>query len=241
MIKKHTGLYLLLALVLLTLPGCLRVDQEIWHNPDGSGKLNLDMGISIDFLNMISSDGQELPNPLTQWEQMKTDPAQQENIVKLETRSYDDQGLRHYAVDVELKDMTKIGDESRSAADFKLEKLSNGNYRFSQTIDLGAQSAAQQMSNGDVALAMKDKYWRVTLHVPRVISSDPRAKVDEAAGTVSWELPMARIVTAQEPTELWLEYSLRKGLPAWAWAAGAAALLLLGLGAWFFLKNKKRA
>lgn len=224
-------LFLALAIVLLT-SGCFRVDQELWHNTDGTGKVHFDVSVDQFFLEMASG-GQALPHLFQTWQGLEE--GEDSNYAAITLSDAVQEEDHSYTADVELKDFSRLKELQRETLDFSVEEQKNGTLRFSQRLDFRLNAASpDEMQTVDMLVdGLGEDAYTVKLHVPRVLSADPRAVVDTKNGTVSWSVPMTELVTATEPLEIWAEYRLSRGIPWWVWVlVGVAALG--GLVAWFF-------
>lgn len=227
---SRTILFLALALLFLT-TGCFRVDQELWHNPDGSGKVRFDVAVDQFFLEMASG-GQALPHLFQSWQGLEEGQESNYSSVTLSDALQEED--HSYTVDVEMKDFSRLEELQRETLDFSVDEQKNGTLRFSQRLDFRLNAAnPDDMQTVDMLVnGLGEDAYTVKLHVPRVLSADPRAVVDAKNGTVSWSVPMSELVTATEPLEIWAEYRLSRAIPWWVWALVGAAVLG-GLVAWF--------
>ena len=223
-------LFLALAVLFLT-AGCFRVDQELWHNADGTGKVHFDVSVDQFFLEMASG-GQALPHLFQTWQGLEEEEDSNYSAITLSDALNEEN--HNYTADVEIKDFSRLGELRRETLDFSVEEQENGSLRFSQRLDFRLTAASpDEMQTVDMLLdGLGEDAYTVKLHVPRVLSADPRAVVDTKNGTVSWSVPMSELVTAEEPLEIWAEYRLSRGIPWWVWVL-VGVVVLGALVAWF--------
>ena len=232
---KYTRTILFLALAVLFLtPGCFQVQQELWHNTDGSGKVAVNVAISETFL-QLAGGGQPLPHIFQTWQELgEAADSNYANIVLNDSLLDKD---HNYSVEMDLKDFSRLGELRRESLDFSVEKLENGNLRFSERLDfrLDASDPNQVETLNALLAGLGEDAYTVRLHVPHAISADDRANLDPKTGLVEWNLPVSSLISAQQPVEIWAEYRLNRGLPLWFWLLlGGLALIVIGLVVWFF-------
>ena len=134
----------------LTLSGCLDVQQEVWINPDGSGKLRFDLGLSRAFIELDEGEStgvsdlavsfRELGRELNRDPRLKYSPVLEE---------YSDDDFDRIALEVVVKDWRdlpainqlilerKSGEETFESQDnqvllFSLHETEDGNIFFRQ-------------------------------------------------------------------------------------------------------------
>lgn len=238
----------LVALVLAAgLSGCFQVDEEIWHNQDGSGRFRLDVGLSEDVLSFLNSNAGEGGKTMSDsWKALNDAPKNNPNIKNAKLDEFAKDGMHHFTADFDLTSIEKSNATSAGGSDsglgnFKIEKLANGNYRFSQTLGIsdGGQSPQDDQSRAMMVAAMQDRYWTVKLHTSKVVASDKAATVDAKTGLVAWKLPMAQLMDGKTTVEIWAEYKAQPELPILL-IAGAVGLVLLAAGAGAFVMLKKK-
>lgn len=241
--KRWVVIMVILSMALL-LSGCINIAQEYWLNADGSAKISIDMGVSESLLSM---SGGTSSSPL---DQMKADLDSKTNplIKNVQGREYTEKDMRHYAVTFEVTkfdefvaQQKKSGDET---FDITLEKKSNGNIVFKQTLKMDSSNTGMTGTDAkQLESAFKDMYWSVVVHVPEVVSTDGTKK---DGGTVEWKIPMAEIFSGKTNRVLTVEYN-----PAGNAGVGGStaliivlvvlALLIVAAALVYFLVLRKRA
>lgn len=205
-----------LMLMVFVLSGCLNITQEVWVNPDGSGKIKIDMGLGEVFFQM---GGDEASNPLTE---MKTDFEAQSGTKNLKVSEYTDDKaqMRHLVIEFETDNIQQYllnnASQSSMGAPMTLEKLANGNYLLKQTISNPDPSSAggevDQQTKDMMVEYFKDMYWKIIVHVPSVISTTG----SQSGQTVEWKVPMADLFLENKVVDVSLEYSLTPA-PSTGW------------------------
>lgn len=150
----------------LTLSGCLDVQQEIWINPDGSGKLRFDLGLSRAFIELdegestgvsdLAASFRELGRELNRDPRLKYSPVMEE---------YSDDDFDRVALEVVVKDWRdlpainqmilerKSGEETlESKANqmllFSIHETEDGNIFFRQP-SIGTFSESDNQAAGE--------------------------------------------------------------------------------------------
>ncbi len=229
---KRGWMLLALVAVLLT-SGCFQVQQELWHNPDGSGKVALDVAVSENFLQVVGQ-GQALPHLFESWRGLAD--GESSNYANLAIDERIDADVHHYTADMDLKDFSRLGELQRESLDFQVETQDDGSLRFSQRLDfrLDTSDPAQAEMAALMNEGLAGQNYTVRLHVPHPLEADALAGLDAKGGVVEWNIPMLDLIGAAEPVEIWAVYRLSRGPAAWVWVLlGALALGLIALVAWF--------
>jgi hypothetical protein len=225
-------------LIILTLTGCLEVSQKIWHNPDGSGRVVLEMILSEDMLSFMGAEGSPEENReeiLRELEISPEDmPTDDPNIRNAAYNTYYDPEQRnfHVIMDIDLVDLV-IGlpveaDADLSTFEFSITDNNDGTYRFSQIMDASSDIGGGDLDQASISMFetfMADDMYTLELHVPDLIEADPRAVHNRNNKVVVWEVPMLELMTLTEPIEFWAIYRIETssfipgldlgGLPNW--------------------------
>ncbi len=229
---NHQRLLLGLTTVcVLFMAGCIRIDQELRHNKDGSGQIVFDMGIDTGFLDMLGGELPDSPVSNADAEKLKAEDANFRNATSEEYT--DEKEYRHFKITVEVYDFVKAFDNpdiTSGGYTSRLEEISEGTYRYTQIIE-GNEPTGQEPEHPEDTSAFESNFWTIRFYAPKILKADPAAKIDRVKGMVVWKFPMSEMTTKTEPTELWVEYSLQGGglnLPQWAWFAIPVGLLCCG-------------
>lgn len=231
--NANRGWMLLAVVAVLLTSGCFQVQQELWHNPDGSGKVALDVAVSENFL-QVMGQGQPLPHLFESWRAL--DSGQNTNYANLTIDDRIEADNHHYTADMDLKDFSRLGELQRESLDFSVEKQDNGSLRFSQRLDFRLDASDPQQAEMLAAFTqgLQGQNYSVRLHVPRPLEADALASLDAKSGVVEWNIPMLDLMNAAEPVEIWAVYRLNRGPAAWVWLLlGALGVIIIGLIIWF--------
>jgi hypothetical protein len=237
----------ILTIVLLLLAGCVEYDEELWLNPNGSGKVKLRLVHRSSFANTQEiMRKSELPGiHLIDSQVSQSGPY----MVYKVTFKFDD-----------IESFNNINDQL-SAADFwgqiTLNKNTAGNVVFKRRISLGGQQEAMEGMGSDPndINSMEDPndilegiyrqqqkehpMWTYKLHVPwKIISASTTSdNINEKERTVTWKF---------DTLQMWNKYELmsvemKKGV---SWLIYVLALLVAALLAFFvvwLVKINKRS
>lgn len=224
-------------LIVLALSGCLEVSQQVWHNPDGSGKIVIEMALAEDMLTYMGYEGSPEDNREEILREMAFAPDDLPSDPNIRNASVDsfydpDEGNFRIIMEIELFDLAKgwsdEGDIEVDIFDFTITDNFDGTYRFSQVIDPSSDLGAggfDQMSQMMFEPFFEGKLYTMELHVGDLIDADPQAVYDRSRGTITWEMPMLEMMTLSAPVEFWAVYRAETsrtlpsldmgGFPAW--------------------------
>jgi len=221
------------------LAGCLDVSEDITVNPDGSGKLGVDIVVPEGLLAMGSrpgGSGETLPQRLrNEFETRKKEIGKDPAVTRLELREFTEAGLHHFIYEVEVKDVLRLGDIVKGLApepqrlagdrapakgpDLKVDKLDNGNIVVTLSLNVPVPSAAEtnapaKMAQALAQAALAGKYLTVKIHGPRIVSST--GNVDKELKTTEWKIGLADLASGSPsvPTLLRAEIQPRRGSAA---------------------------
>lgn len=246
--KRSRFILIALAMmVVLALSGCINFKEELWLNADGSGKFSIDIGMSQSLIDMAKGSGTD---PFADF---KKEFENKDPLVKnVSSKEYSDkvggQDMKHYVVTMEVTDMVKYMEQQSKSSDgtlkISLKKLENGNYSFTQTLNMGGSGdITGGVDPKSLQTFLKDMFWTVVVHVPSVVSADKTAKVSGA--TVEWAIPIGDVMAATKPIELKLEYSPKGGgdFPTWIIfvIVGVVVVALIVVGVLLILRRRKPA
>ena len=218
MLQRTTAMILPLA-GLLALTGCLDVQQDVWVNPDGTGRLRIDMGLSENLSEPAEGveavTGNEMVRDFQEIQRrIKDDP----RIRQIYVENYARGGYDRAAVDIlvhDWRDLPAINDlvldtNVRTGADldrhlrFTLQEEADGKiyYRHPPESGLVPPSPADpDEAAGDLADTMgqavahamyRDAALTVTLHSPTISRTNGAWQFDKSS--VRWTVRMADLV-----------------------------------------------
>ncbi len=223
---------LMLLVALIALAGCVQYDEELWLNPDGSGKAKLRLVHRSNYPNTQEIMRKaELPGiHLIDSQVSKSGPY----VIYIVSFKFDD-----------LESFNNINDQL-SAADFwgsiTLNKTPDGNIIFKRRISLGSQEV------GDIDDILEGIYsskqtkhpvWTYKLHVPwKILSADPSAEsIDLKGKTVQWKYDTGK---------MWNKYELmsvvmKKGISWLVFVLIGVVLVLLSFFVMWLIRISKRS
>lgn len=216
MCRRLLTLALLIASCTL-LSGCLEFRQEFWINPDGSGRVLMDIGIQ----QMGGNQGAKRQGPSEfekniqeAKERLSKDPNIKSVQMSRETRD----GMLHTVFDLECHDLTKFNESMRESVKKSahagqagqaqdsmapaIEKLPDGDYTFRMSLERGQKKSAPNPQIDRLAGQMAERmfvgrFWTVTLHAPKI--AETNGQVNATSNLVEWKIPMAHIASEKAP------------------------------------------
>lgn len=218
MFRRFLALTLLLTSCALT-SGCFEFRQEFWINPDGSGRVLMDIGIQqVGNPGVVGQkDGSSKFEKQMQEarERLSKDPNIKSVRMSQETR----EGMLHTVFDIECNDLTKLADSMRQTAlaaapEGKagksedsvapvIEKLPDGDYAFRVSLDRGQKKrTASNPQTGRFAEQMVEKmfagrFWTTVLHAPKVVETN--GQLNATSNLVEWKIPVAQLASDKAP------------------------------------------
>lgn len=234
---------LLLAALSLFLTGCFNVEQDLWIEPGGSARLVVDMGMpkSVTALARLSGTADAREALLAQAREAEKALRQDPEVSQVMLRDYEKDGQVHLVYDVTVKDVTRLPDLYRRAAeqhaqgqpaspkdawDFRIERQ-GGNYVYTQRFnpekafatpagigDDAAEQAAQELAKGMVKAMLVNNRLTLRIHGPGI--GETNGTVNEQKDTVEWKLNLAELMDAPaEGREF--RAVIHNGEPLWLW------------------------
>jgi len=190
----------------LPLTGCLDVAQELWVYGDGSGRMNIVIGLHEQLMQGQVRDDSTCDSFFEEKSLME----KREGVESAEYKSYKEGGVFYCAADIKLSDFKQLKtlqDESLKGSsidayrdsflrEFSLNYVDDGSGYFRQHISNHAgdaskqnlQAHAEQLANTIMGRLMTGRYWTVTLHTPGLLEAN--GTVSEDNTTVSWRVPL---------------------------------------------------
>lgn len=208
-------------LIILPLSGCFEVSQEIWHNPDGSGRVVIEMILSEDMLSFMGLEGDADQNREEILQELDISPddvsSDDPNVRNVSVISYYDseQSNFHVIMDVELYDLIKglpvDEDDGMGGFEFTIIDNNDGTFRFSQKTDMSSEMGEGDLDQASRQLLetfMAGDMYTLKLYVKEFVEADPNAIYDKDNNVIVWEIPMIDMMTSSEPFEFWAVYRL---------------------------------
>jgi hypothetical protein len=192
----------------LFLVSCINLEQDVWINADGSGRVKVDMGISKQMLEMAKGLGEEGADPFADIAAQKKKLEANENVKSVKITSKDDEKYRHAIYDVELKDITKLnetmkdilkdspaGGKDAPDSELKIVKLDSGNYKVTAKVEGPDTGDAEGEGPEAAALAMMKQMFgdaaiTIRVHGPPVKHN---GKLVEDAAV--WKMPIVDLIS----------------------------------------------
>ncbi|NVJ03683.1 hypothetical protein HUW63_00275 [Myxococcus sp. AM001] len=251
---------LLLAALSLFLTGCFNVEQDLWIEPGGSARLVVDMGMpkSLTALARLGGDSNAKEALLAKAREAEQALRQDPEVSQVMLRDYEKDGQVHVVYDVTVKDVTRLPELYRRAADqhgkgqpsspkdawdVRIERQ-GGDYVYTQRFnpekafaappgigDDAAEQAAQELAKGMVKAMLVNNRLTLRIHGPGI--GETNGTVNAQKDTVEWKLNLAELMDAPaEGREL--RAVIHGGEPLWLWPAVLGvplAVLLLTVAA----------
>ncbi|HEX8459392.1 MAG TPA: hypothetical protein VF656_19020 [Pyrinomonadaceae bacterium] len=200
------------------LSGCFEFRQEFWINPDGSGRILMDIGIQ-QMGNSNEGAQKRVPSEFEKNmreanERLSKDP----NIKSVKMSQEMRDRMLHTVFDIECKDLTKFSESMRESARKSvpsgkvgqaqesmapvIEKLPNGDYAFRMSMERGQKKPASNHQMNRIAEQMVERifagrFWIVTLHAPKV--TETNGQLNATSNLVEWKIPMTQIAAEKLP------------------------------------------
>jgi len=208
--------------LLVFLSGCIEYTEEIWVNDDGSGTLELDLGMSEMLMQMGDDEGAGGPfgDLREKFGQMEEDASRDPNLKSISFNEYTENAMAHVVIRMELLDITKIGDlpeqmvleeesqeEDKPAPEMEvtITRNSSGNYAFSQILQIipppkdeddEPATEGEDFGRSMIVAMFADKYFTVILHGPEILFTNGEISSDQTTST--WQIPFADLVEGKE-------------------------------------------
>ncbi len=206
----------------ITLAGCFEVTEEVWINPDGTGRLKIDMGISEALLSE-SDDGRKSGqrNPFEDmskdFDKAKEEIEKNPTIKKFDFQQYSGAGMKHFVFDIEVKEVSTLNDLQKAIytgkkdstetaetgdlplqqSELRIEKMAAGNTLFVRTLGRPEEEKKDSAEFGEPGMSLVrsmfgNSFYTVRLHGSRIISSN--GKIDDEKETAEWKVSIADLM-----------------------------------------------
>jgi hypothetical protein len=204
----------LLVLVLsLSLNGCFDLNEELWINKDGSGRMKFTVGVAEPLMNMMKQSGEDADfcDALMKQESMPEESEAIESVVVLKSM---EAGMNYCTIDMRLKDFRKFreardqaieGENDKYEFPFLIEDLSDDRVRITQDFSsLGMDDpdqdefdrSAQQMAMAMMTPMLSGKYITVTVHAEEIESTN--GVVSEDGKSTTWRKPVIELIQQKD-------------------------------------------
>jgi hypothetical protein len=223
MTKRYTFL-IIGSIFVLTLSGCMNISVEIWHNPDGSGRILHQQAFTEDFFVEFGLEGDLEEAKIEFLEEAELKPEhlpEGPNIKRITADTYFDPAsgdlVTFFDMDVyEIVGLTALDDKPAGSSDYFIiiENKRDGTYVFSQYLKLSIDEISamgEPDADHNIREMLSGQYYTLMLHAQELIESDEFARYDGTTGVIIWEIPMADVLLSTTPIELFAVYRLTTG------------------------------
>ncbi len=147
--RSRTALAVVLPVLSLALTGCFELEEEIWFNKDGTGRLKVTMGIDEKMQKDQTPENKKKDEDKTQ-ERKKAIEANA-NVTKCEVTTKTEKGMYFETTEVWFKDVSKLPETldnfkqggKKDEDVLTIKKLEDGSYEFFQTFGKKTKPADQ--------------------------------------------------------------------------------------------------
>ena len=255
--RKKKAFVLLFVFFSLFLAGCVEVAEEVWINPDNSGRIRIDIGIVRDEL--AGGENRSTEDIIAEFrsDMIKNMEMRKSRLEKLSSVGYVkldknyDEKLDHFIYDVGVKNVYKLGGiynviaENQIDGDLnwriEVKRLENGNMLFRQVFENNGTKESVKAGKKDTEKsgdADKDLYYRITLYAPDIVTTN--GSLNDKKDKVTWKVPFDLLSPGEPVHEFTAEIKKRVVFPT----PIAAAVIILALVPLVLLiiriKRKKR-
>jgi len=183
--KIRPTLFLLSAICLLFLSGCVSLVQEITVLDDGSGTLRFSIGVENDQYDAFvegTPDGFRLENLFEPF-------SRDENVTMVRFDHYTEGNLTWDTVEMTITDFTAVFGQMRRIGPMRIEFVAgDDDYRFTQTIDV---ANSPLVIPGVNLMDLSRATSVVTLSTPQIIGTNG---LQTASGVSTWSIPMEEVL-----------------------------------------------
>jgi hypothetical protein len=197
----------------LSLGGCFDLNEELWINQDGSGRMKFTVGVAEPLMTMMKQSG-ESADFCDELMKQESIPEESETIESVAVIKNTEAGMNYCTIDMRLRDFRKFSEARDRAIEgkhdkyefpFLIEDLSDDRVRVTQDFSsLGMDDpeqdefdrSAQQMAMSMMAPMMSGKYITVTVHAEDIESSN--GIISEDGKSVTWRKPLIDLVREKD-------------------------------------------
>ena len=197
--KSRVLVFLISAMSLLFLSGCVTILQDMAVAEDGSGTLRFAVGVESTAYPQFSEsipEGYQLENFLAAL-------MQDETITDVTEDQYEADGYTWESIQLEVLDFLQLFQEDRRVGPLVMSLREDNNvYTFTQTVDMAGSNLEIPGIN---LLDLTGARYRVRLQSPQIIRTtgvQPSAEISE------WEFTMQELIRGEEALFLQAEYAL---------------------------------
>ena len=198
--KKRFPIIIITVCTLVLLSGCVNLVQEVTITEDGSGALRFAIGVETA---SYAQFRERIPEEY-QLENFFAAFSEDENITGVAQDQYVAGGRTWDAIELQVADFTQLFAEERRIGPIaiSLDQADDGNYIFSQTIDLPSSNLQIPGIN---LMDLSGAGYTVRLITPQIVNT---TGFQPAVGVSEWEVPLSEMVQGGEVVYLQAEYAL---------------------------------
>lgn len=214
---------------LLLLAGCVQYDEELWINPDGSGKATI---------RLVHRSPYENPDEFMR-------KANLPGISLIDSKISRVGPDVIYQASFSFKDIESFNNvnDQIGTADFwgkvTLNRDKRGKISFKRRIALGEAEGDDDLGFLFSQAQVEHPVWNYKLHLPwKVISSNaPETSIDRRGKTITWSFDTRKLWHKDE----FMTVEMEKGMPWLPLALVVIALILLGFFAFWMIKIARKS
>lgn len=245
-LKNIQMLILSLFLSTFMLAGCMNVDQQLWINSDGSGRMVLDIGVSEKNFLELQKGEEALAYLYKSLDGYQETLKKNIHIKNLSTRQFAEGEVQHRVIEFDVTDFEAYFEGIQKFDDpytIRLETLDNGDFRFTEKIIPGGSEWLEYYFDyfefrpkpSQLDSFMSGYSWVVQLYTPTVVSAD--GSVDPKTNSITWDTALDEIYKLEESKSLTAIYQTQASTlskPWFPYVMGAAVFIgVFGLGVLF--------
>jgi hypothetical protein len=198
--KKNRIIIIIVAILSLgLLSGCFSMIEDIEVLEDGSGTMRFALGVESDNYEAFQEaipEGFELEN-------LFAVIARDENVTSIQFDRYTQDGFNWESVELEVADFTALFGQRRRIGPIEIIFTeSEGDFRFTQTVDVASSTLAIPGIN---LMDLSSTAFTVNLNTPQIIATNG---IQPAAGISTWSIPLDEVLQGGSTAFLRADYVL---------------------------------
>ena len=216
--KRYT-LYLTFGVIILALSGCMNISVEVWHNQDGSGRILHQQAFTEAFFAEfgMEDDVEEAKIEFLEEAELKPEHLPEgPNIKRITADTYFDSAsndlVTFFDMDVyDIVGLTTLDNQPAGASDYYIiiEDNQDGTFHFFQYLNISIEefsNITEPDANENIRQVLLGQNYTLRLYAQELVEGDAFANFDSEAGVITWEIPMADVMLATSPIELFAIY-----------------------------------
>lgn len=216
---KRFTLYLTFGIIILALSGCMNISVEVWHNPDGSGRILHQQAFTEAFFAEfgLKDDLEEAKIEFLEETELTHEHLPEgPNIKRITADTYFDSEsndlVTFFDMDVyDIVGFTTLDNQPAGASDYYIiiEDNQDGTFHFFQYLNFSIEelsTTSEPSADENIRQVLLGQNYTLRLHAQEMVEGDTFANFDSTAGVITWEIPMADVLLATSPIELFAIY-----------------------------------